>query len=1300
MGAGLRAWDIAVSPDGVLFVSDNARIRAVIDGKYVTVAGTGVTPLYDGTDGENGPATQARIDPQGIAFGPDGSLYIADTFRILRVDTDGRLVRIAGTGKRDTDFRRGDGGSALDAGIAGVGVAVDRDGNVYFTDSEVVRKITTDGVIHLFAGSRNRSPLLPVVADGALATAGRLGKTSNGLSVMADGSVLIGDVGDARVRIVRPDGIISTLAGTGQTSGPLQIGGSLARGMRTSYPWDVETAPDGSVYVLDYNANIIRRLEPTLPAPTTRSALRIIAASDGATADIFENGRHTKTVSTLTNAALFTFEYDPNGLLTAVKDVDGRVTRIERGADTFATAIVAPSGQRTALTIADGNLTKIETPANATFRFGYNTSRLLTSVTDRRDAEHRFTYDDNGLLLKDSDPEGGSVALVRTDASASDVEVTRKSAEGRVSRYRIETLADGSSRRTTVGPDQLTVSSAYGGDGKNSRTLADGLALSNTNVGDARFAMMAPFVTSATTKTPAGLTLTEITSRDAQLANPSDPLSLIKLTDTRTVNGKRWASVFSPATRTFSLTSPLGRITTRVVDARGHLVLSQAGTLTPATFSYTPEGRLETASRGARRTSYAYDGRGRLASVTDALGRVNLFEYDSSDRVIAQTLPDSRVVAFSYDVSGNVTSITPPSRPAHSFEFSAVDLASRYSAAGANTTTYKYNRDRQLMLVTRPDSKTISFTYDSAGRLSLMTTPTGVTQFTFNATTGTLDSMGNTEGTIAYTYDGGLIKNVTSTGLVSGSVAYSYDNNFRVVSENGIAYSYDSDGFLATAGALTLQRDAASGLLSGTALGLTSDAWTYNAFGEPLSYTAAYNGGQILREQTTRDDLGRILERTETLNGIATTFVYGYDKSGHLETVTRDNLLVARYGYDPNGNRVAKTTPAAAEAATYDDEDRLVTYAGATFTHTAAGELRSISTTAGLSEYEYDVLGNLTHVKLANGTVIDYIVDALNRRVGKKVNGVLVRGWVYSGPLRIVAELDGSGNVVSRFVYGSKANVPDYLVQGATTYRIISDHLGSPRLVVNITTGSVVQSIGYDEFGVVLTDSNPGFQPFGFAGGLYDTDTRLSRFGFRDYDATIGRWTAKDPIGFAGRRTDFYTYAGNDPVNTIDSTGLIGFGIVASESVEGGAGKVGIGQTGSAGVGFFADGVGPSSHQEVGAFASWGGTNSLDSYSPQHAYPNRCDDAAVVGAYAGGGVGWFVTNANHASDLNGPFHTASLNFGWAARVFSLQLSWGTNAAGDSIWSFGYGGPGTLGVGYGFSASHYDTNTVTASTSIN
>jgi RHS repeat-associated protein len=225
-------------------------------------------------------------------------------------------------------------------------------------------------------------------------------------------------------------------------------------------------------------------------------------------------------------------------------------------------------------------------------------------------------------------------------------------------------------------------------------------------------------------------------------------------------------------------------------------------------------------------------------------------------------------------------------------------------------------------------------------------------------------------------------------------------------------------------------------------------------------------------------------------------------------------------------------------SATYDAQDRLLTYGDTSYTYTTNGELQSKTTSTGTTTYSYDVTGNLRAVVLSDGTPIEYIIDGQNRRIGKKVNGALVKGWLYGDQLRIVAELDGSNQVVSRFVYGGSVNVPEYMVKGASTYRLIKDHLGSPRLVVDTSSGAVVQRVDYDEFGRVLLDTNPGFQPFGFAGGLYDQHTKLVRFGARDYDSEVGKWTTKDPILFWGGDGNVYGYIGADPRKSTDWYGL------------------------------------------------------------------------------------------------------------------------------------------------------------------
>jgi RHS repeat-associated protein len=94
----------------------------------------------------------------------------------------------------------------------------------------------------------------------------------------------------------------------------------------------------------------------------------------------------------------------------------------------------------------------------------------------------------------------------------------------------------------------------------------------------------------------------------------------------------------------------------------------------------------------------------------------------------------------------------------------------------------------------------------------------------------------------------------------------------------------------------------------------------------------------------------------------------------------------------------------------------------------------------------------------------------------------------------------------------------------------------SVRNVVRASDGAVVQAITYDAWGKVTSDTNPGFQPFGFAGGVYDSATGLTHLGAREFDAAAGRWTSKDATRFAGG-LNLYGYCVDDPVNYVDPSG-------------------------------------------------------------------------------------------------------------------------------------------------------------------
>jgi YD repeat-containing protein len=160
-----------------------------------------------------------------------------------------------------------------------------------------------------------------------------------------------------------------------------------------------------------------------------------------------------------------------------------------------------------------------------------------------------------------------------------------------------------------------------------------------------------------------------------------------------------------------------------------------------------------------------------------------------------------------------------------------------------------------------------------------------------------------------------------------------------------------------------------------------------------------------------RDSLDRIEQKTETIQGTTTVWNYSYDQAGQLWQVMQNGVLTATYLYDANGNRTSVAKPSGTDSATYDVQDRLLTYGKWSYTYDANGSLQSKTdtSTGQVTTYAYDGQGNLRHVGLPDGRVIDYIIDSENRRVAKKINGAVVRKWIYEDQLKPAAEFDGSG---------------------------------------------------------------------------------------------------------------------------------------------------------------------------------------------------------------------------------------------------------------------------------------------------
>nr|BFD67010.1 hypothetical protein HAGR004_20320 [Bdellovibrio sp. HAGR004] len=332
-----------------------------------------------------------------------------------------------------------------------------------------------------------------------------------------------------------------------------------------------------------------------------------------------------------------------------------------------------------------------------------------------------------------------------------------------------------------------------------------------------------------------------------------------------------------------------------------------------------------------------------------------------------------------------------------------------------------------------------------------------------------------------------------------------------------------------------------------------TDTYSYNSYGEVVGYIAKRGATTLYEYSLDRDGVGRVVGKNQVMNSISEEFEYLYDDAGRLVETDKNSVLLSSYIYDFNSNRVGGNIGAQPTTGVYDDQDRLITYNTWSFVYNANGDLlsKTNNTTSQTTTYAYDAFGNLRQVTIPPSTTIAYDIDGLNRRIAKRVNGVVQKRWIYMDQYRIAAELNSAGTITKRFVYGSKSNVPDYMIASGVKYRIISDHLGSPRLVVKQSDGSIAQRMNHDEFGRVTEDTNPGYLPFGFAGGLYDPETGLVRFGVRDYDPEVGRWTSKDPILFNGGQSNLYGYTFNDPVNFIDPSGKFGIAGVASGFISG-----------------------------------------------------------------------------------------------------------------------------------------------------
>lgn len=1148
---------LEVGPKGDLYAGSSCTIMKWDDAQEYWVHIAGSRDGECGYSGDGGPAKNALFGRiWGVEINPEGAIYVADTSnnRIRKISSSGIVTTIAGTGE---DGRSGDGGRAKEAMVSSPGdLTLDSHGNLFFEEDYTIRRISPEGIITTVVGTGVFGDKWEV--DGQNADQTDLPGWINGVAVRNDRlyfSISEYNKYEVRSSILYLDsaGKIRTFVGRGPTpqtelngdEGFPRLEAKLynAHGMT----WDDE----GRFYFADFYNGRVARIESM---PSMDGVAFEISSNTGNQVYRFNSdGRHISTLNSLNGEIIHKFHYTDEGLLQSVEVLSGDVTTIERDSRGKPVAIIAPDGQKTLLEVnANGYLSGVTNPNGETYTMSYTADGLLTAFSKPKGNTTTMTYDAMGYLASTLNPDQvGGWDLSRTNADDGSYSASITSGEGRTTSYQSNDLANGARKRTITAPDGTSNQIVHNDDGTETTTYADGTVVTTKLGPDPRLGMSSPVVESRTVQTPGGLTSVLSQTHDASIEDGGDWSDLITLNNSSDRNGNVSTENYDASIRTWTQQSAEGRETSTVLnDILLPATIKRPG-LADIGFQYDARHRLvEESQTGAAETraySFAYHSSGSeagmLSEIVDPLGRSVRFDYDPAGRVVEKTLVDGRSIGFQWDSNGNMTALTTPSGSTHVFRFNELDLRDQYDPpqidAGSTVMAYSFNLDKQLSQVERPGGETVTYTYDSGGRLASQTLPIGTYDYDYESTTGQLSTItALASNTLTYTYDGFLPLSESWSGEIAGTVDRTYDSNFWVTSLAvggvSVSYGYDQDGLLTQAGNLTLQRDTLNGLLTGTELGLVSTSQVHNDFAELAFYKADVSSSVLFEESYTRDALGRITSKTEQIGGIATTYQYDYDAAGRLAMVQEDGVTTDSYQYDTNGNRLSHN----GTEGSYDEQDRLVTYGGASYNYTLSGELASKAENGVITSYDYDVLGNLRQVQLPGDITIDYVIDGRNRRIGKKVNGELVQGFLYQDQLNPVAELDGLGNIVAQFIYSDRPNVPSHMIKEGATYRIISDHLGSPRLVVNTADGTVVQRIDYDPFGTIIADTNPGFQPFGFAGGIYDQHSRFVRFGARDFDPEIGRWTSKDPIRFAGGQLNLYGYTNNDPVNWTDPWGL------------------------------------------------------------------------------------------------------------------------------------------------------------------
>ncbi len=711
----------------------------------------------------------------------------------------------------------------------------------------------------------------------------------------------------------------------------------------------------------------------------------------------FQDGVYLGVTS---GAVLYSFSYDDNASLLSLTDANNHTLSFSYDTNNHLNLIESDTSQYTAVTIdANATLKEVRYEDNTAYSFTYDENDLLLVKQEPKGNRFTHLFDSNGRVSEVHDDEGG-VYGYESGANSSYRYSVIHYPEGEDVTYRNYNESNGDLRSTISYPS---------GDVTTIVQSADGTAKTTTQCGMNTYEAYAAthprsgekLLTLQRTTTPSGLSFES--TYDYNFTDTTQ-------TQSTTHNQATSTTQIDYANHTLTSTSATGMTTQLHLDANMRNLLEYTTPLGIHTaYNYDSHNRLLHVSAGNRNTSYSYNERGKLQSMSENNAtETTTYGYDTLDRLNTITKTDGTTLRFSYDANGNMQTLTTPSNATNSWEHNAINKPTLWQSPLAKETRYGYDKKRRLTTIERPSGKTLTHTYTNGQKVETNTTERTYS-YTYACGNKPLHVNTSDNEAISYGYDGDLLTNITQSGTLNQSIAISYNTSFLPSSityaDVNESISYDSENRITTRGSASMEYNLTSMTLNDTNF---SKALHVNPYGELQNTQNAINHKTLYSQSITSRDLnGRILTMNEKVGNRITRYTYAYDTMGRLVTadttsgipfmIFLDDLPIAglkdketrsqSYMYDANGNRVSTTQNGITTTLSHSIGDQLETIGNDLYAYDEDGALSTKITDEGTTDYNYGTLGELRSVVKPDGTIIEYVHNANNQRVAKKVNG-------------------------------------------------------------------------------------------------------------------------------------------------------------------------------------------------------------------------------------------------------------------------------------------------------------------------